>query len=177
MYDGWITESSESSDQGGTFNAKTATFPLGDNALNRQYRAILHFDTSSLPENAAITSAILHIKPYGKPVGVNPFIVLGNLLVDLRKGTFVKDVLEAADFQGQATLNKVGVFGETPVNGWYSVTLNDAGKNSLNLGGVTQFRLSFSKDDDNNLKADFMKFLSGNAATGKPQLIITYTVP
>jgi hypothetical protein len=42
---------------------------------------------------------------------------------------------------------------------------------------MTQFRLYFTKGDNANLKADWMKFFSGNSAVGQPQLIITYTLP
>ncbi|MCQ3939392.1 MAG: hypothetical protein DPW18_20465, partial [Chloroflexi bacterium] len=45
--DGWILESSEASGTGGTMNSSAATFNLGDDAANRQYRTILHFDTSA----------------------------------------------------------------------------------------------------------------------------------
>ncbi|MCQ3939261.1 MAG: hypothetical protein DPW18_19790, partial [Chloroflexi bacterium] len=61
-YDGWILESSEASGAGGTMNPSAATFNLGDDAANRQYRTILHFDTSALPDNAVITSAVLKIR-------------------------------------------------------------------------------------------------------------------
>ncbi|MCQ3939330.1 MAG: hypothetical protein DPW18_20140, partial [Chloroflexi bacterium] len=60
--DGWILESSETSGAGGTMNSSAATFNLGDDAANRQYRTILHFDTSALPDNAVITSAVLKIR-------------------------------------------------------------------------------------------------------------------
>ncbi|MCQ3939414.1 MAG: hypothetical protein DPW18_20575, partial [Chloroflexi bacterium] len=46
-HDGWILESSETSGAGGTMNSSAATFNLGDDAANRQYRTILHFDTSA----------------------------------------------------------------------------------------------------------------------------------
>ncbi|KAA0252280.1 MAG: hypothetical protein EDM79_21515, partial [Chloroflexi bacterium] len=39
--DGWVLESSETSGMGGTMNASAATFDLGDDASNRQYRVIL----------------------------------------------------------------------------------------------------------------------------------------
>ncbi len=175
--DGWILESTETSNKGGSFSAFAKTFQLGDDARNRQYRAILSFDTSSLPFGATITSATLRIKPSGKPVGSNPFTLLGGLRVDIRKGAFGFTTLEAADFQSVATAKRVGIFGSTPSLGWHKATLNATGRSNLNKLGVTQFRLYFTKDDNNDLGADFMKFFSGNSATGKPELIITYTVP
>jgi hypothetical protein len=177
--DGWVLEASETSNKGGSLDAKSKTFQLGDDALNRQYKAILSFDTTSLPLNAAITSATLRIKQSGKPVGSgNIFTALGSLLVDIKKGSFGKTNLEAADFQARFTAKKVGTFGKTASGGWYSVNLTVAGLNNINKGGITQFRLYFTKDDNNNRLANSMKFVSGSGAAGsQPELIITYTVP
>ena len=57
--DGWMLELSETSMMGGTMNAAATTFILGDDAGNRQYRAILSFNTASLPDAAVIQSAVL----------------------------------------------------------------------------------------------------------------------
>lgn len=50
--DGWVLESKETSNQGGTKNSTAVTFRFGDNAQDRQYRAVLQFPTASLPDNA-----------------------------------------------------------------------------------------------------------------------------
>ena len=177
-YDGWILESARTSTIGGSINATGTTFQLGDDALNRQYRSILSFNTIGLPDNAVIKSAVIKIKQSGVPSGTNPFNVLGGLLVDIRKGAFGANALTVTDFQAVPSVTKVGTFGKTPVGGWYSVTLIAAGRSNINVLGVTQFRLYFTKADNNNLKADFIKFSSGNAvSTQQPQLIITYILP
>ena len=176
-YDGWVLESTPTSSVGGSLNATTATFQLGDDALNRQYRGILSFDTSGLPDNAVIKSAVIKIMRSGAISGTNPFTVLGGLLVDVRKGAFGSAALALTDFQAAASAVRVGTFSPTPVGAWYSVTLTLPGRNNINPVGITQFRLYFAKGDNNNLKADFMKFASGNAGGGQPQLIITYTLP
>jgi hypothetical protein len=89
--------------------------------------------------------------------------------------------LQLADFRAQASTARVGSFGPTPVGGWHKASLNAAGRSNINLtnanGGLTQFRLSFGKDDNNNHAADFIKFLSANAPNGKPVLVITYALP
>ena len=87
-YDGWILESTETSGKGGTMNASAASFQLGDDAGDRQYRAILSFNTSGLPDNATITSAVIRIEQKAAPTGVNPFSVLGTLFVDVRAPYF-----------------------------------------------------------------------------------------
>jgi hypothetical protein len=130
--DGWVLESGENSNQGGAINAAAATFFLGDNPGDRQYRAILHFNTASLPDNAVITRAVLKIKQQSV-TGTNPFTTHGKIAVDIRKGGF---------------------------------------------SGITQFRLRFQLDDDNDAVADFLRFYSGNSiAANRPVLVIEYYVP
>jgi hypothetical protein len=151
---------------------------LGDDASNRQYRAILSFDTALLPDNAVIKSALLKLQQSGAPVGTNPFNILGSLWADIRQGTFGNLTLQLGDFNAAASAVKVGAFNKVPAGGWYSNTLNAPGLGKINKTGPTQFRLYFATDDNNNRRADYMKFTSGNGpSTGRPQLIITYALP
>ncbi|MBZ5586629.1 MAG: cadherin-like domain-containing protein, partial [Acidobacteriia bacterium] len=85
--DGQILESAENSNIGGTLNTTATTFNLGDDAANRQYRAILSFNTGPLPDNAVITAVTLKIKQQGH-LGANPFLTLGGIAVDIKKGNF-----------------------------------------------------------------------------------------
>jgi hypothetical protein len=176
--DGWILESSEVSGSGGSLNATATTFNLGDDALDRQYRAILSFDTAALPDNATIISVTLKIKRQGI-VGTNPFLTHGKILVDIRKGSFGTAVLQLTDFKALASKNGVAQFVNAPLAGnWYSVNLNPAAFSFVNKAGLTQFRLRFAKDDNDDMGADYLKFFSGNAALAyRPVLIIQYTLP
>jgi hypothetical protein len=177
-FDGFVLEKSETADTGGTFNANAAILKLGDDAKNRQYKNILSFDTSNLPNEAIITSAVLKIKQSGAPTGKNPFSALGNLLVDIQTGAFGgAQALALNDFKAPAAAIKAGVFDKSPDDGWYSVNLNPDGVNNLSKASITQFRLYFAKDDNNNLRADSMNFVSGNSASDKPQLVIVYSLP
>ena len=150
---------------------------LGDDVANRQYRAVLSFNTS-LPGNAVIASVTLKIKRAGL-VGANPFGTLGNILVDIRKGGFsVNPALQAADFQGVASKNVALGFTNTLAGGWYAKALSPANFGFINKAGITQFRLRFAVDDNNNHVADYLKLYSSNAPAGsRPQLVIKYTVP
>lgn len=182
IQDGWILESAENSNAGGSLDAAAVTFQLGDDAKNRQYRAVLSFNTASLPDTAVVQSAVLKIKQSGSPVGVNPFTVLGSLWADIRQGPFGgSPSLQLADFNIAASAVKVGAFSSTPVGGWYSDTLNAAGRSKVNRSGLTQFRLYFATDDNNNFAANLMKFISGNgsgASAGlRPILEIKYSLP
>jgi hypothetical protein len=60
-----VLESGEDANKGGSLNARTATFVLGDDKQDRQYRAILDFPTYYLPDNAVITRVLLMIKKEG----------------------------------------------------------------------------------------------------------------
>jgi len=177
--DGWVLESSETSNVGGTMNTAATVFYLGDDASNRQYRAILSFNTSGLPDDAVITKVTLKIKKQGL-VGSNPFNNHQGLLVDIKKPYFGNALaLAAHDFQAIVSKSAVGTFGTTASSGWYSATLLNKAYPYINRTGTTQLRLRFTLDDDNNNTADYMKFFSGNygTATDRPLLVIQYYVP
>ena len=178
-YDGYILESGESSSVGGTVNVTASTFRVGDNGLDRQYRSLLSFNTSTLPDNAVINSVALKIKKQGL-VGTNPFTTHQGLKVDIRKPFFGATLaLVAGDFQAAASKSAVGTFGSTPVSGWYSVKLNSSAYAYVNKTGTTQFRLRFLLDDNDDLGDDYVMFYSGNWSTAadRPLLIVQYIVP
>jgi len=180
--DGWILESSETSNKGGTKNSTATLSYVGDGTQDKQYKSILSFDTSSLPENAVVTNIQLKINVQGF-VGGNMFTpnkILGNLLVDICNPYFGSSAgLVVSDFQSNVGCkNSIGALGSVPGTGWRTVTLKSAAYDYINLAGTTQFRLRFQKDDNDDLGADYLKIYSGNAgAANRPQLIITYTTP
>jgi hypothetical protein len=176
--DGWVLESTETSGVGDTLNQSSSTFVVGDNASDRQYRGILSFNTSALPNNAVITSVVLKTKKYAI-VGTAPFSTHNGLRVDIRKPYFGSGAsLQLSDFQASASRTLVGTFGSTASTGWYSVSLSNTAFPYVNLTGTTQFRLRFYKDDNDDRAADYLRLYSGNAASSnRPKLIITYHVP
>jgi hypothetical protein len=176
--DGSILESTEMSDQGGNINSAAATLNLGDDAANRQYRAILSFDTSLLPDNAVITSALLKFK-YSGAAGTNPFTTHGNILADICNCEFSNNAaLQPEDFQAQADKNNILTFTKSKVDSWYSQAFDPSDFGYINLDGLTQFRLGFETDDNNDLGADLLKIYSSNSdAKSRPRLIIQYYVP
>jgi hypothetical protein len=61
---------------------------------------------------------------------------------------------------------------------WYAASLTNSNLTFINKIGVTQFRLRFTNDDNDDMGADYIKFFSGNSADANlPRLIITYFVP
>jgi hypothetical protein len=178
VQDGWILESRETSGVGGVVNSTQAMFMLGDSVRNQQYRAVLSFNTGSLPDNAVVISALLKIRGWSL-VGGNPFLTHKPLIADIRQPFFGANIwLESSDFQAAPGLNRAGVFKPAANWGWYSAPLAPGVSSFINLGGTTQFRLRFTLDDDNDLQADYATFLSGNAALSlRPVLIIKYALP
>jgi hypothetical protein len=182
-YDGWILESSKESNIGGSRNFRDTTFILGDDVRNRQYRAILHFPTQSLPDNAVITQAILMIKRQGV-VGTNPFTTHKNISIDIRNGVFGSfgpigiGALQNSDFQAAASRNAVGMIQNNPVGDWYWALLDNTAFPYINLTGATQIRLAFQLGDNNDRGSDYLMFYSGNTKTlaDRPQLLIKYYV-
>ena len=176
--DGWLLESTENSNRGGTLNSAATTFRLGDDAANRQFRSILHFDTSSLPDTAVITGVTLKIMKQGL-AGTNPFSTHRALLGDIRSLFFgASNVLQASDFQATANRSAVLSFAATPAGNWYTATLKNVGFPFVSRTGATQLRLRFTLDDNNDRGADYMSFYSGSAAAAnRPRLIVQYYVP
>jgi Tol biopolymer transport system component len=178
-HDGWVLEKGEKLNTGGTLNATSTIFRLGDDNLKKQYRSILSFKTSGLPDTAVITSVTLKIKQQSV-TGRATFKMFQGLLVDIRRGTFGTPALQLTDFRATANKTGIGPFTAPAVGGWYTFDLTTA-KGYINKlatnSGLTQFRLRFKLDDNNNAIANYISFFSGNSATNKPRLIIQYYVP
>ncbi len=179
--DGWVLESAEDSNVGGSTNSNAKVFNLGDDFKDRQYRAILHFPTYYLPDNAVVTRAILMIKGQ-TVVGTDPFTTHQNVQIDIcnclfgPNGFFGLFSLQPGDFQAPASRDAVGLITNNPVGGWYWSTLDATAFPYINTTGITQLRLEFQLDDNDDLGDDYWKFYSGNtdAQGDRPQLLIEY---
>ncbi len=177
-YDGWVLESGETTGIGGSRNSTATTARLGDDASDRQYRSLLHFNTTGLPDNAVITGVTLRIKRQSI-VGTSPLVTHGDLTVDVRTGSFGGSAaLANGDFKAAASGLNVGKFAKTAVSGWYRATLKSAVFPLVNRTGATQFRLRFTVDDNDDGAADYLAFYTGDSTTAnRPDLIITYYLP
>lgn len=182
--DGWVLELNESSNTGGAKNSNADTFKIGDDGQDRQYRSILHFPTLHLPDNAVITQAILMLKVQGL-AGTDPFSTHGNILVDICSGPYGSwgpfgiNALQASDFQAPTGLGSAAIVQNNPTGGWYWAVLNPAAFSYINKTGVTQMRLAFELDDNDDLSPDFLSFFSGDAEDQalRPHLMVEYYVP
>jgi len=176
--DGWILESQEFSNAGGLLNKVATTFNVGDDQNDKQYRSIISFNTASLPDNAFFVSAQVNIRRQGL-VGTDPFTTHGSLLLEIRNGLFSNDLdLRLSDFAAPPSGSTADTF-TGPLDSWYTANLGGSNLAFVNKYGITQFRLRFDLDDNDDLGSDYMKFFSGDAAeeSNHPQLIVTYVLP
>ena len=176
-YDGWILESSETSKTGRTFDKKATTLNVGDDQRDRQYRSLLSFNTGSLPNSAVIVSAQLRVKRQDV-TGTDPFGTHGALVLEIRNGVFGSSTeLQSGDFSALASSGAVRDPFTGLTSSWYAAELSSVNLVLINKAGRTQFRLFFSKDDNDDLSADYVKFFSGNSTdANQPELTITYYV-
>jgi hypothetical protein len=118
-YDGFVVEYREFKNIGGRSIDTTKGFLLGDDRLDRQYRAILSFNTTTLPDNAVIMYAMLKIKKFNH-IGTDPFTTHQPLRVSMSVPYFGNSIsLEKSDFQAWPFPRAVGKFKSTPINNWY----------------------------------------------------------
>lgn len=177
--DGWVLESAEASGKGGELNAGATTIRIGDDAADRQYRGILSFNTAGLPDDAVVTAATLKVRKQSI-VGKSPFWTHGMvILADVVKGAFTGNTaLRATDFEAAPTRAAAVSLPEILTLGWYTGYLGPKARAAINKGGLTQFRLRFTRDDDDDAVADYLSIFSGNApAARRPVLEIRYETP
>jgi glutamate synthase domain-containing protein 3 len=176
--DGYILEWRETSSVGRVVDVSQGTFTLGDSRFNQQYRAILSFDTSSLPDHCIVISAALKIRR-SSSAGGTPFKSLKPMIADIRRPFFGSSIgLQPSDFQSLANLDRAVTFSLTPSWSWFTGSLTTGSLRFINRMGATQFRLRFLLDDDNDLQSDFVTFYSGNApSVSQPMLIVKYLIP
>jgi hypothetical protein len=75
----------------------------GDDNKDKQYKSVVAFDTSAIPDGATILSSTLRLRR-GTLSGTNPFTTHGTCWVDVQTGGFSgSTALETGDFQAIAT--------------------------------------------------------------------------
>ena len=104
-------------------------------------------------------------------------------MLDLKKGFFgSSSALQTSDFQASAS-KTVGPYSPALSSGFYTITIPGSAFTSINKlntnGGLTQIRLRFKLDDNNNSIANTLNLISGNnlTASNRPTLVIVYTTP
>jgi hypothetical protein len=177
--DGWVLESGETTNVGGSISATASTtsaLRAGDDNKDKQYKIIVSFDTSSIPDGATILSATVRLLR-GSLTGTSPFTTHGTCWVDVQTGGFSgSTALQTGDFQATATAAQAASLSNAASNGtWSQGTLNAAGLAAVSKTGTTQLRVWFNLDDNDDTGNDYMGYYSGEAASGnRPELVVTY---
>jgi len=180
-YDGWILETGENTTKGGALDSTATTLRLGDDKTKKQYRSILSFKTSSLSDTAVIVKVTLKVMKQGIVGGGDPVTTFKGFMADIKRGYIGTSALQAADFQTAAS-KTYGPFKTALSGSWYNIDLT-SGQAYINKlatsSGLTQIRLRFYLDDNNNTTANYLSLYSGNItnAAYRPQLVIEYYVP
>jgi pectate lyase len=132
-----------------------------DNTSQRpQWRSILSFDTGDLADDAVIVAAKLTL--HQTVTGGSP-ASLGDLVADIKTGTFGNAQLEASDWEAAATENAVVTLTDVG-GGVFSGSIDEEYLDAINPTGLTQMRVRFLIDDDNDGEKDYRDFSEGNPA-------------
>ena len=178
--DGRIWESGENTNVGGGGNATenlTTALRIGDTNADEQYKTIISFDTSSIPDTATITAATVRLIR-ATLSGTSPYTTHSPCVADIVTGGFGGSTAFAfSDFEAAATATAVATMSAPAGTGSQSNgTLSAAGLAAINKTGTTQLRVYCTVGDNDDLGFDYVGFYPGENATqsNRPQLIVTY---
>ncbi|HZH75642.1 MAG TPA: PHB depolymerase family esterase [Archangium sp.] len=121
-----------------------STLAMGRGTDAKYNRAVLSFDTSTLPDTATIVRASLKVT-YSSASG-DPWAdpAANTLVVDLRNGTFGTASIETTDYTAAATASGVANLIKFTTGTQTSTDFNAAGLSAINKTGRTQARLRFT---------------------------------
>ena len=178
--DGRIWESGENTNVGGGGNStdnNTTAIRVGDTNADEQYKNIVSFNTSTIPDGATITAATLRLVR-GTISGSNPFSTHGPCVADIRTGGFGGSTAFAySDWEAAATATNVVTLSSPGSNGSASSgALSSTGRGAISKTATTQLRVYCTLGDNDDLGFDYIGFYPGETSTAanRPQLIVTY---
>ena len=177
--DGFVIERSEHANIGGVAVANfggPGALRAGDTAANQQHKAFVSFNTSGIPDDAIVIDARLKLTR-GIVVGTNPFWTHGQCVVDMKGGAGfgARTVLQSADFQALPHRRSMDVLVNTAGRAFEAGIPLNALK-FVDKTGVTQFRIYFVLDDNNDRSPDWIGWYSGESteASNRPAFEVTY---
>jgi pimeloyl-ACP methyl ester carboxylesterase len=144
-----------------------ANLSVGTDRSGMVSRAILHFDTAELPDNAHIHKAYLQLRFADPP----PESISGPMVVDVRSGYFGSSLaLQIDDWDAPASADAVAVVERVEGGTMGLAEFSAAGLEAINKTGPTQIRLRFEPAP--SILSQPVRFRPGGAA----KLIIEYQV-
>ncbi|MDV6374127.1 Ig-like domain-containing protein [Deinococcus arenicola] len=165
----------------GLFNTNNILLLIGDSGAvdNSTYRSYLSFDLSGLP--AGLTSANI----LAATLTVRQSSVVGSPYTDLDVGAsdLILDhvnygtSLTATDFDPTVYSNLGDIISSATAANYFKSTLSALKDDLSNNRTRSQYRLRFAKLTDGDGVADIAYLDSGDSATNKPRLEVTYLIP
>jgi len=137
--DGYVKANADGSSPAvGTYS----TLGIGRGSDGKYNRAILSFDTSSLPDNATITRAYI-VVTYSSRSG-DPWANGNSLVIDVKNGYFgIASTIETSDWAASPTASAVASIASFTSGTKQSTDFNSAGLSAINKTGKTQLKLRF----------------------------------
>ena len=176
LEDGYIRESSEGSGIGGPVfagNNGNAALRSGDDSGDRQFKAVVSFDPTSLPATAKVVGAEL-ILVSGSTQGT-PESSLGSAGIQLSIGGFgASPALASQDFEAPATVEDAGVVVSTGDDS--HAVLAPGAVDAISTADRIQLRVAHPLATDGDRRGDYEGWYSANAsnASRRPRLVIEY---
>ncbi|CAN5226182.1 hypothetical protein BH09SUM1_BH09SUM1_11400 [soil metagenome] len=177
--DGYVIESTATSNVGGAVTTSGYNVRAGDDNTNKCVKGFLSFDTSSLPDSITVTSVKLIMT--SKAFTGDPYGAFGGLKVDIAAPYFgTGNSLISADYQATASVTNVVTLAQpTTTNQTQTTTLPSSTYTVVNRTGRTQFRLGFTTQDNGDSLHTRIDFWSGDSTDSgiqayRPKLEIKY---
>jgi hypothetical protein len=149
---------------------ETLGLAIGRGTDGKFNRAVLSFDTASIPDGATITAAVLRVgygsasgNPWGNPTG-------NSLVIEVRNGCFGACTIEASDHGAAASADAVAQIAQFASGSQNSSAFSAAGLAAINTTGRTQLRLRFVQ---NPTSTNYLWIQNGANA----QLSVDYAMP
>jgi hypothetical protein len=175
--DGWLQESAMGSGVGSVADSNdnnSLAIRIGDDSLRRQYRSVLSFDTSAIPDGALVTGATLAMVRYtSHTTSTALFNFLGPAWVDVAEGCFgVSCGLVASDFEAPATAPQAATLVNASLT---TAALGSEGLAAVNRQGPTQLRVRLQVPHDGDSIADRVGYYPGETTTSsRPTLTVHF---
>jgi hypothetical protein len=152
---------------------------VGNDRDGIQFRALISFDTSDLPDNSIVTAVKLKVRSAGI-VGVDPVNRRRSLLVDLctppENPTGAHPALAAT--RTASCIRKAGRFSDPPNSGWYTASLEPPSLASLNLRGASLFRVRVDGTSAHDTGRAYLELYTALASEAdSPILLVKYRLP
>lgn len=174
--DGWILEGSENGSKGSSLSSTGTVLTVGDDASDRAYRAILSFDTSTIPDTATITRATVRLTRTS--VAGTAYASLGACTLDISTAIGGNVAFAKTDWEGSVGVSSCASVPEPAANGsQVSTNVSAPGLAHVSKTGSTQFKVRFATQDNDDLAADTINFAAAEHGTAsyRPVLEVEYT--